>query len=66
LQKGIDAIPQGGRAFISYSDLRRVTGQSCEEFVAERAKFTGSSPNPLRLEQDDREQRLYFLRAKLN
>ncbi len=32
-QTGVDSIPPGGRAYLTFDDLTRLTGQTCDEFM---------------------------------
>jgi hypothetical protein len=66
LQEAIDKIPPGGQAYVTFEDLRQLSGQTCEEFIADNERLMGRTPKRLTLEPNDIEQRLYFVRKKSN
>jgi hypothetical protein len=65
LMEGIEKIPPGGRAYITFEDILILTGQSCAEFVADHNRVMGTR-QPVLLEPNNSEQRLYYVRHTQN
>jgi hypothetical protein len=65
LAKGIESIPPGGRAYVTFEDIQSLTGQTCEEYLADHATIMGA-PQRIRLEPNSVERRLYYVRPKSN
>jgi hypothetical protein len=67
-QNAVDAIEPSERAYITFEDLHKLTGQTCEEFMADNTKLMGrgATYRRLALEPNEQEQRLYLVRKKSN
>jgi hypothetical protein len=65
LQKAIDAIPAGCRAYLTAEDIKNLTGQTIEQFVADHRRIRQQQTR-LSLEHDEASERLYFVKAPSN
>jgi hypothetical protein len=63
LQKAVDAIPAGSTGYITFAELYRLTGQTCEQFVSEHK---ANQTSTISLDPDHKAERLYFVRAYSN
>jgi hypothetical protein len=57
--RAVDAIPRGQQAYLTADEVRNLTGQTCQEFVA-RHHRVGRTRIATDVRYAEQERRLYF------